>query len=75
MRSRLKEMNAQPNENWNVGKPWSAMDVFHLKNSLAHGSSVKKIAEFLMRRESEVREKMVELGIREKKPDGSHERR
>jgi hypothetical protein len=54
-------------ENRNVGKPWSAMDLFDLKNSLAYGSSVKEIAEFLMRREIEVREKMLELGLKERR--------
>jgi DNA-binding SARP family transcriptional activator len=54
-------------ENRNVGKPWSAMDLFDLKNSLAYGSWVKEIAEFLMRREIEVREKMLELGLKERR--------
>jgi hypothetical protein len=40
------------------------MDVFDLQNHLAHGCSVAETAEFLMRSEREVREKMEELGLR-----------
>jgi hypothetical protein len=50
-------------ENWNVGKQWSEMDVFDLKNHLAQGCSVEETAEFLMRTEHEVREKMDELDL------------
>jgi hypothetical protein len=48
--------------NLNEGKPWSDMDLVDLRNSLAQGSSVAYIAEFLCRSEDEVREKIAELG-------------
>jgi hypothetical protein len=51
-------------DNWNVGKAWSQMNVCDLKNHLAQGSWVAETAEFLMRSEREVREKMEELGLR-----------
>jgi hypothetical protein len=51
-------------DNWNVGKAWSQMNVCVLKNHLAQGSWVAETAEFLMRSEREVREKMEELGLR-----------
>jgi hypothetical protein len=58
-------------ENWNVGKAWSEMDLFDLKNHLAQGCSVEETAEFLMRSEREVREKMAELGLSKKQPGNS----
>jgi hypothetical protein len=47
--------------NLNEGKPWSEMDLLDLKNSLAHGTSICDIADFLCRSEKEVREKIAEL--------------
>jgi hypothetical protein len=47
--------------NLNEGKPWSEMDLVDLRNSLALGSSVGYIAEFLCRSEEEVREKIADL--------------
>jgi hypothetical protein len=47
--------------NLNEGKPWSEMDLFDLKNSLARGTPVAEIADFLCRSEKEVREKIAEL--------------
>lgn len=54
-------------DNLNVGKEWSEMDIFDLKNAVDQGSSITDIADFLMRSESEVREKMVELGLSDAK--------
>lgn len=50
-------------ENWNVGKEWSEMDVFDLRNHIAEGCSIAETAEFLMRSEHEVCEKMRELNL------------
>jgi hypothetical protein len=47
--------------NWNEDKPWSEMDLFDLQNNVARGDLVEETAEFLMRREDEVREKIREL--------------
>jgi len=47
--------------NLNEGKPWSEMDLVDLRSSLALGSSVAYIAEFLCRSEDEVRDKIAEL--------------
>jgi len=47
--------------NWNENKPWSEMDLFDLQNNLARGDLVEETAEFLMRREDEVREKIRQL--------------
>jgi hypothetical protein len=49
---------------WNEDKPWSAMDLFDLHNHLEQGASFAETAEFLIRREEEVRVKAAELGIR-----------
>jgi hypothetical protein len=52
--------------NWNEDKPWSEMDLFDLQNNDARGDLVEETAEFLMRREDEVREKIRQLrtGVR-----------
>ena len=50
-------------ENRNVGKQRSEMDVFDPKNHLTQGCSIEEIAEFLMRSEREMREKMDELDL------------
>jgi hypothetical protein len=50
-------------KNWNEHKPWSEMDLFDLRNHLAQGASVAETAEFLMRREDEVRAKIEDLGL------------
>jgi hypothetical protein len=47
--------------NWNENKPWSEMDLFVLQNNMARGDLVQEIAEFLMRRTDEVRDKIREL--------------
>jgi hypothetical protein len=52
--------------NLNSGKPWSQMALYDLRYWLKHGDSVEQVAEFLCRDVNEVREKMVELGIRER---------
>jgi len=47
----------------NTGKAWSKMDPFSPRNRVEHGRSVAHIATFVMRTETEVREKAAELGI------------
>ena len=44
-------------------EPWSEMDLFDLRNCLGYGSSLREIADFLMRREDEVRAKALELWL------------
>jgi len=46
-------------KNWNEDKPWSEMDLFDLQNNVARGDLVEETAEFLMRREDEVRQKIM----------------
>ena len=48
-------------KNWNEDKPWSEVDLFDLQNNVARGDLVEETAEFLMRREDEVRQKINEL--------------
>lgn len=50
-------------ENYNEDKPWSEMDILDLQNCVERGISLKEIADFLMRREDEVVEKINELGL------------
>jgi hypothetical protein len=45
-------MNAQPIQDVNDGKPWSEMDLFDLRNSLAYGRSIEEVAGFLKAEES-----------------------
>ena len=52
--------------NLNSGKPWSHTALHDLRYWLKHGESVEQVAELLCRDVNEVREKMVELGIRER---------
>ena len=48
----------------NTGKEWSKKDLFSLfRNRIEHGRTVAHIATFLMRTETEVREKAAELGL------------
>jgi len=54
-------MIEQPN--FNDGKEWSKKDLFSLSNRIEHGRTVAHIATFLMRTETEVREKAAELGL------------
>jgi len=49
--------------NINEGKPWSEMDLVDLRNSVAHGTPVAEIPDFLRRSEREVQEKIAELGL------------
>jgi hypothetical protein len=53
--------------NWNEDKPWSEVDLFDLQNNIARGDLVEETAEFLMRREDEVREKIRELRTKARK--------
>jgi hypothetical protein len=46
----------------NNGKEWSKKDLFSLRNRIEHGRTVAHVATFLMRTETEVREKAAELG-------------
>jgi len=57
--------------NLNSGKPWSQTALYDLRYWLEHGDSVEQVAELLCRDVNEVREKMVELGIRER-PSANH---
>lgn len=50
-------------KNWNEDTPWSEMDIFDLRTSLELGHSVATVADFLMRREDELRRKAIELGL------------
>ena len=54
-------------KNWNEDKPWSEMDLFDLQNNVARGDLVEETAEFLMRREDEVRRKINELRAKRKR--------
>jgi hypothetical protein len=49
----------------NDGKPWSEMDLFDLRNSLAYGRSIEEVAGFLCRSGTveEVKRKAEELGL------------
>ncbi len=51
--------------NLNTEKAWSDMDLWDLRNSLAHGQTAEAIADFLCRDIDEVREKMAELQLTE----------
>jgi hypothetical protein len=42
-------MSEQPIQDVNDGKPWSEMDLFDLRNSLAHGRPIEEVAGFLCR--------------------------
>ena len=44
-------------------KEWSKKDLFSLRNRIEHGRTVAHVATFLMRTETEVREKAAELGL------------
>ena len=58
-------MNGQPIQDLNDGTPWSEMDLFDLRNSLAYGDSSEEVAGFLCRAGTveEVRRKAEELGL------------
>jgi hypothetical protein len=47
------------------GEPWSEMDLWDLRNSLAYGDSIEEVAEFLCRSGTldEVRRKAEELAL------------
>jgi hypothetical protein len=60
----LTDMSEQPIQDINDGKPWSEMDVFDLRHSLAYGRSIEEVAGFLCRSGTvEVRRKAEELGL------------
>ena len=48
----------------NTPKEWSKKDLFSLRNRIEHGRTVANVATFLMRPETEVREKAVEIGLK-----------
>jgi hypothetical protein len=58
-------MNAQPIQDLNDGKPWSEIDLFDLRNSLAYGRPIEEVAGFLCRAGTveEVKRKAEELGL------------
>lgn len=47
-----------------ISKEWSPWDLFDLHTSIECGNSVAEIATFLMRTETEVREKAAELRLK-----------
>jgi hypothetical protein len=49
--------------NFNIGVPWSAMELNDLERGLRLGVSIQVIADFIMRDIDEVRRKALELGI------------
>jgi hypothetical protein len=53
--------------NLNSGKAWSEMDLWDLRNSVSHGRTAKEVADFLCRNIEEVREKIAELGLTERR--------
>ena len=53
---------AEP-ENLNVGKDWSEMDLWDLRNCVQRQQSVTEMADFLMRTEGEVIDKVCELKL------------
>jgi hypothetical protein len=58
-------MSEQPIQDINDSKPWSEMDLFDLRNSLAYGRSIEEVAGFPCRSGTveEVRRKAEELGL------------
>jgi hypothetical protein len=42
-------MSEQSIQDINDGKPWSEMDLFDLRNSLAYGDSIEEVGGFLCR--------------------------
>jgi hypothetical protein len=48
---------------WNDGTLWSDADIDDLMGELASGESIDEIAMYLERTESDVREKVKELGL------------
>jgi hypothetical protein len=57
----LDHMTEQPD--LNSAKEWSKKDLFSLRNRIEHGRTVAHVATFLMRTETEIREKAAELGL------------
>jgi hypothetical protein len=55
-------MTEQPN--FNDGKEWTKKDLFSLSNRIEHGRTIAHVAAFLMRAQTEVREKAIELGLK-----------
>ena len=49
---------------WNSDAPWSDIDVEDLKNSFSKGDSIQEIAMFIQRTETEVTDKIKELGLK-----------
>jgi hypothetical protein len=58
--------NGEPMRDLNDGKEWSEMDIFDLKNEIAHGRSLDETASFLCRSGTpdEVARKAAELGLK-----------
>jgi hypothetical protein len=52
-------MNRHPTQDVNDGKPWSQMDLFDLRNSLAYGRSIEEVAGFLCRSGTEAQGRRV----------------
>jgi hypothetical protein len=58
----VDRMTEQPD--LNTIKEWSKQELFSLQNRIEHGRTVAHIATFLRRTETEVREKVAELGLK-----------
>jgi hypothetical protein len=58
-------MSGKRIQDLNDGNPWSEMDLFDLRNGLAHGESIEEVAGFLCRSGTveEVKRKAEELGL------------
>jgi hypothetical protein len=58
-------MSEQSIQDINDSKPWSEMDLFDLRNSLAYGRSIEEVAGFLCRSGTvkEVRRKAEKFGL------------
>jgi len=48
----------------NTRQEWSKKDLFSLRNRIEHGRTGAHVATFLMRPETEVREKAAEIGLK-----------
>jgi hypothetical protein len=60
----VRYSSAMEEPDLNTDKEWSGMDLFDLRYGIEQGLTVAEIACLLMRTETEVREKAVELGLR-----------
>jgi len=59
----MKASNDNNRPYLNTGKPWSDVDVRHLRAAIESGLLLDEIAVYLCRTEQEVRDKAAELGL------------